>query len=524
MPQLLAGLFIFLSSPVLLSFWWAHALTAIYTCFHIHKLAKYWLFWVLLISIVFFSTEPRFSIEYFLLAAGLYAVSLGKSWKEFKLEKKEFFLIGLFGIIFLLDILNIKFYEKGSLLLLLPFTLSWLFPLDKLDAGNLKANSRKLILYILSATAIVLSNKRATLLSFFASLKNAFSKRILVVVVILLISISFLVKDNIIRHYRKSIKPRVLIYQSVSKGFIDKPIFGHGFGTFALDYPPYRFHSNTIGGKKNEYVNHAHSQVFHVLFENGLLGIIYFSFLLFFIFKQSKLAFYTFIVVALIEMPLKSFGQFLLFGLILNTFNYDFNSKYKSIFLKKFSKPITNKILQVLIVSISIIIFGISSLGHYFFDHEDLDKAIQIDKFHSLYHCERGAFLINQNIVQSEIDLANATKLSPNIGYMQAFYSAALLGNGKRDQAKIYIDEAIDQMGDDAYLHVLASFAHADDKALSKEHMDKALLLNPSIEELLKDPSYTADEFISSKKSNPRVMTFYRHGGKLYLPLPYTAI
>lgn len=521
MPQILIGLFILLSSPILFSFWWGHLLTALYASFHIHKLAKYWLFWLLLLACIFFSSEARFSVEYFLIASGLFAAGLDENWKKIKVSKKEIYFVILFILFFLLDFLKIRFFEKGSLLLLLPFVLSLLLPLSKLQIKNPKANKKKLILYAVSTLGILLSNKRSTLLAFIASLRQAFNRTALIIIAFIALTASFLIKDNIVRHYQKSIEPRLHIWQSATKGFLDKPIFGHGFGTFALDFPPYRSHTETHGGKNTEYINHGHSQLFHTLFENGLIGILCLAFFAFFIYKRSKLAFYTLLVTLFLDVPLKSFSQFLVLGLILNTQDFRITGKLEAKLLRNYPHPLISKILSGLVVLGSLVVFGISSSAHYYFDKGDLNKAIKIDKYNSLYHFERGASLINQDIKQSEIDLGNAIKISPDIGYMQAFYSAALLGNGKADQAKTYIDQALQQMGDDAYLHALASFIHIDNKELSKTHMEKALLLNPDIESLLKDPSMTTDEFIAARHSNPRIMSFYRRGKKLFLPLPY---
>lgn len=521
MAQLVIGLSILLSSPILFSFWWGHLITAIFVALNIHKLAKYPAFWILLISSVLFASEPRFSLEYFLLASGLFAVSLSDSWKSLKIDKKEIFFAGLFLLFFLLDFFKISLYEKGSLLLLLPFTLSFLFPLSKLHIKNPRSNKQKLMLYAASTLAILVSNKRATLLAFLASLKQAFDKKILLIIAVLILASSFLIKDNIVRHYQKSVEPRLHIWASATKGFLDKPVFGHGFGTFALDFPPYRAHVDSVGGKNTEYVNHGHGQLFHSLFENGIVGLIYLGFLAFFILKQSKLAFYTFLVTILFDVPLKSFGQFLIFGLILNTLNFRVTGKHESLFLHKIANPVINKTLNSILVLITVAVLGISSAAHFYFDNGNIDQAIKLDKYNSLYHFERGAQLINQNIEQSEIDLKNATDLSPGIGYMQAFYSAALLGNGKTEDAKTHINKALTQMGDDAYLHALAAFSNHDNEELYKNHMERALILNPDIKELLKDPSLSADEFIAARHSNPRIMSFYRRGKKLFLPLPY---
>lgn len=521
MLPLILGLVVFISSPILFSAWWGHVLTATFAAFHIHKISKYCLFWLLLAVILVSSSELRFSLEYFLLASGIFAASLSPKWQKLDLSKKEIFFFVLFLLFFLLDFFKIRLYEKGSMILLLPFTLALLYPLTELHIKNPKANRKQLIVYCLSSIAILLSNKRATLLAFLTSLKQSFNKKILILIAVLILGLSYLVKDNFVRHYQKSIKPRLYIYKSIGKAFINKPLFGHGFGTFALDYPPYRYHADTVGGKDTEYINHGHSQIFHILFENGLAGLIVFGSLLFFIFQQSKLAFWTFLITSLFDMPLKSFGQFLIFGLIINTFNYHVKGKYLNYFLMKINKNSINKISSVLITTVSLIVFSISSFAHYKFDMGLIDEAIKIDKYNSLYHFERGAFLINQNIEQSKTDLENALRLSPSIGYFQAFYSAALLGTGENYKAKMYIDKAIKQMGSDPYLFALASFAYQDDKVLSQNYMGKALELNPDIEYLLKDPSFSADEFIAARQGNPRIMSFYRRGKKLFLPLPY---
>ena len=133
----------------------------------------------------------------------------------------------------------------------------------------------------------------------------------------------------------------------------------------------------------------------------------------------------------------------------------------------------------------------------------------------------RGARKINTDIEQSKKDLARAVELAPGLGYIHGFYAATLLGSGELEKAKFHIERSLKQMGDDPYLLVLSSFINQDNEALAKEQFAKAVELNPDIEDLLHDPSYTADEFIGVRSANPRIMSFYRRGEKIFLPLPF---
>jgi hypothetical protein len=518
---LLITLVIFLSSPISFGYWWAHALVSVFCLFNIHKLSKYWLFWIAFIIIALFSTEPRFSLEYYLIASSLFAVSLGSQWNKIPITKKEIYFVALFAVIFLLDFFKIRLYEKGSLLMLFPFVLGYLIPLTKLNIKNPKANKQKILLYIFSSIAIILSNKRASLLAFITGLYKAFNKKHLIIITLALISGSFLIKDNPTRYFQKSIEPRLLIWQASFKGFLDKPLFGHGFGTYAINFPQYRILSDKHGGQSSQIINHGHSQVFHTLFENGLFGILLLALVMNFIYKQSKIGFYSFLVLILIDVPLKSFNQFLIFGLILNSFKIFIQARYETLILKEFKNKNLLKLSQIIVVILSAIIFYISSLGHFYYDHKDLDKAIKTDYLNSLYYFERGALNIHQDIEASKKDLEKANFLNPNLGYIQAFYAASLLGTGDLEQAQEQINSAIKQLGDNAYLYVISAFSNYDNKEVFDKHFEKAIAMKPEINLLLKQHDISSDEFISSKRSNLRVMNYYRRGSRLYLPLPY---
>jgi O-antigen ligase len=348
---------IFLASPVLFSYWWAQTLVYIFCLFNIHRLAKFWLFWLLLINIALFSTEPKFSLEYYLIASALFAVSLSPQWAHIKTEKKEVYFIALFAVIFVLDFFKIKLFEEGGLLLLYPFMLSYLIPLTKLNIQNPKANKAKLLVYLFSSAAMILSNKKASLLAFITSLYKSFNKKLFISIALILVAGSFLIQNKPIEHFQKSIETKLLIWQSSAKGFLEKPLFGHGFGTFALNFPLNKIDPDKHSSKTSRIINHGHSQVFHSLFENGLLGIFLLVFLARLIYKQNKIAFYSFLVLVLISVPLKSFSQFLVFGLILNSLRLHIQTKYETLILKQFKNKILLQISKIVIIPLSAVIF-----------------------------------------------------------------------------------------------------------------------------------------------------------------------
>ncbi len=474
------------------------------------------MFWFLLAVVLLFSTETRLSLEYFLIASALVGYSLSDEWQKSNPKLRKIILTLSFFGFFFIDYFNYGWVEKGSALMLLPIFLAQYFPLQKLDFKINQKSLSQASIYMTSFLAILFSNKRTTLFGFLASLKNLFSKKILIVFSLLAIAGSFLIKDNVSNFYRKSIEPRTLIWKATIKGFQDEPIFGHGFGTYTLDFPPYRLQNpNIIGAMETEYVVHGHSQIFHSLFEWGVLGIILFVLLLMLLFKYANNVFLPFLVISLFNVSLQSFTQIFLLALIINPLVLQ-EKIFTKLRLGKLSKT-----LKFSLVMLTIFVMSMSCLGHYFFDQKSYSRAIKVDPLHPLYHFSRGSNRINKDIALSKIDLGNAVKLAPGVGYMHGFYAASLLGTGDYENAKLHIKRSLKQMGNDPYLLILSSFINRDNAELAKEHLDEALKINPDLELLLKDPSYSADEFIGVRSSNPRIMSFYRKGKKIYLPLPY---
>jgi hypothetical protein len=515
---LLPFFLVFLATPIGMSFWWVHIITSIFVILNLGKLSKYFFFWLLLLIVIVFSSELRLSLEYFLTCSGLFAYSLSDEWKSAKPELRKWILILSFIGFYVVDYFNWGFVEKGSALMLLPIFLAIYFPLKKFNLRLTVNSIKQFFVYGASVLIILFSNKRTTLLGYLAALKNLFSNKALILISLLALGSSFLLKDNVERFYTKSIAPRTLIWQGAFKGFLDKPVLGHGFGTYTIDFPPYRVNNrDVIGAKETEYVVHGHSQILHQLFEMGVFGIFLFCTLLYFLYKYQRNAFLPFLVISLFNVSLQSFNQYLLLGLLFNPVS-DFNKEYFSIQVQRQNLA---KWLKLFLILMTVLIFSISCLGHYFYDQEAYSKAIKVDPLHPLYHFSRGALKINTDIEQSKIDLGNAVGLANGVGYIHGFYAATLLGTNDFDKAKVHIAKSLKQMGDDPYLLILSSFINKDDKEFSQEQYKKALELNEDLDFLLKDPTYSADEFIGVKSSNPRIMSFYRRGKKIYLPLPY---
>ena len=509
----------FLITPIGLSFWWAHLLVGIFVVLNLNKIASYYLFWFLLAVVLLFSTETRLSLEYFLISSALINYSLSDSWKNSSAKIKKLILAISFFFFFLIDYFGLGWVEKGSALMLLPVFLAIYFPLNKLDFKINNKSVAQASIYMFSFLAILFSNKRTTLFGFLASLKNLFSRKILLIFSLLVIVSSFLVKDNIANFYRKSIEHRTLIWQAYFKGFQDSPIFGHGYSTFTLDFPPYRIMTkDVIGAQDTEYVVHGHSQIFHSIFEWGVLGITLLILLLILLFKYFNNAFLPFLLVSLFNVSLQSFPQVFLMALMINPFE----TKEKIFY--KLNPGLLQKTSKIILIIFASVLMSMSCIGHYFFDDDYLSKAIKFDPLHPLYYFSRGSDLLNKDIELSKHDLSRAVELAPGVGYMHAFYAASLLGTQDLDKAKIHINKAISQMGEDPYLLMLSSFINVEDQKLSAEHYDRAITLNPDLATYLSDPSYTADEFIGVKSSNPRIMSFFRRGKKIFLPLPFVEL
>ncbi len=507
-----------LGSPQGLAVWWVHLLAAIFALVNLHKVSYYYLFWIYLLIALLCASEPRFSLEYFLLAAGFIAWSLSNWWQNLSQEKRKNFLLIVFILLYIAEKLHCTFYERGSLLLWLPVFLSLYYPYviarrAKPDVAISLSNTRSDLVYLISGLALLFSNKKTAILAFLASLANYLRSRYVYLAGLIVVGISFFFLERIQHFIHKSLISRLFIWCSTFQGWLAKPLLGHGFGTFAIDFPPYRSHNGVFGAQTHQQVSHGHGLFTHVLFEQGLLGLIIVLVIFYLVYKNARPAFLPLLIISLFDAPLVCFNQYLLAALILVTF---LNIKLPQMLLPGI------KVSKYLAYIIALVIFIPSIVGHYYYDQGSIDKAIQWDSRNSLYHFMRGADLLNLDTQESEKSLEKAIELSPNVSYFYGFLAAAKLANLKFSEAQAAIAKALYMDGDDQYWYVLSAFSHYnDDKDIFKQHYAKALELNPDIDTLLRDPSYTATEFIGAKKADARVVSFYRKGHKVFLPLPY---
>lgn len=523
-----------------------HLTLVIASLFAIKKLSQFYLFWFLVL-VTFFAIETRLSLEYLLFASSMFALGSLDFWQKLSKTKRSIVLCLAFICLAAADLSKHVFYERGSLLLWLPAFLALYFPvLDKKDKAFDKKN---LAVNSIAAIFIFLGNKKATLLAFLArQLENILSflkaqKKIyryfsllgLVVFSGLLFFLSFSLQGTLHNFWTKSILARLNIWHAAFDGFLARPIFGHGFGNFAIDFPVYRIHGSSFGAKIAEHIAHGHSMIAHFIFEQGIVGVFLLALIFMAVWRYARAAFLPLVLIALNDSSLVFFNQYLLAGLILLPHMSENFAKSKSDTFLDFSlKQVPSK-FKFLAMSaaylLAFVLFGSSLTGHYFYDLKQIDKAIKYDPYHSLYPFVRGANALNKDPVLAEKDLTRAVKLSPNVSYYYGFLAAANLVNArdlsaqsndpKISLAKKHIEKALKYDGGDAYWFMLASFINYQQPKKAAKYKEKALRRNPEIAELLTNPYYSASEFIGKKGADVRVSSFYRRGPRVYLPLAY---
>lgn len=497
-----AALYI-LGSPQGLALWWGHALAAIFALIYLYKISQSYIFWILLPLALFTASEPRFSLEYLFLFSGFLAWSLSPWWQNLAEKKRKIFLLICFILFYLADLLKLSYCEKGSLVLWFPVFLALYF-VPKFSAT-----------YSLSALALIFSNKKTALLAFIASLMNKVKTLYLVLLAAILVIVPFFFLEQLPHFVKTSVLSRIYIWHSCLQGFLSKPIWGHGLGTFAIDFPPYRSHIGVYGARVTQQVAHGHNLLMHILFEQGLVGLALLVLFFYLVYKYARAALLPLLVISFFDAALVMYNQYLLASLIL----FPFISQNKAN-LKINPRLIPSA--KILSYIVALAIFIPSLIGHYYYDHRNLDKAIQWDKYNGLYYFVRGADRINRDSEASEKDLEQAIKLCPSVSYFYGFLAAAKLANNKIPEAQSSIAKALVMDGGDAYWYVISAFSnYQDHPEIFKEHYAKAIEIKPEIEELLHDPNYTATEFIGAKRSDARINAFYRTGLRVYLPMPY---
>ncbi len=499
---------IFWGSPIGISNFLGHCGTVVICLSSLKTVSKNLLFWLLILISIFFASEPRFSLEYVLYASCFFCFGfkllITNDEKDCKTRRIAFFLI--FLAISILDYFHICFAERGSLLLWMPVYLSLYFD---------GINKKNFWIYLIFGGFTFFLNKISTLIAFITSFKN----KIFYLISILSIIAYFYLRQDFATFFLKSFKPRIHIFISCLKGFIDKPFFGHGFGTFALDFPEYRAHAKILGGRTSEYVIHGHNLFSHLSFELGIIGLLFIFVLFYLIYLNKPLALIPLITISLFDSPLVTFSQYLIAGALLVPFiqNYGLLEKIRLFNVNKIAK----NILLTLSIIISCYSFIPSLVGHYFYSTGNLDNAIEWDKNNSLYYFTKGAKNLNKDTVKSEVDLKKAVKLSLSIPYFLGFLSAAQLANGKTKEAKINLEKAMKLDGRDGYWCLLYAYANYDNKNIVNEYISKAYKKSPEIKQLIEDPGKSSNRYIGySKGGDIRLAGFYRTGEKIYFPLP----
>lgn len=494
-------------SPVGISSILGHCGTVLISISRLKTVSKNLTFWFLIFVAIFFSSESRLSLEYTLYAAGFFYFGIHKNQLASQnIEARRTILFLIFLLIIILDRFNLCLSEKGSLVLWIPIYLSLYF--NRLNKKNWTA-------YLLFGVFIFSLNKLSALIAFVTVLRS----KVFYFLSILILPIYFYFKQNIFDFLLKSLNPRVYIFISAMKGFLDKPILGHGFGTFSLDFPPYRIHGQVLGGRTSEYIIHGHNLFSHYSFELGIIGVSFIFLFFYLVYINKPNALIPLTITSLFDSPLVNFNQYLLAGLLFIPFikHHGFLSKIKLTFTNR----LINNSLFASAIIISIFSFVPSLVGHYFYSCENLDNAIKWDKNNPLYYFTRGAKILNKNTIQSEIDLKIATELAPSIPYFYGFLGAAQLSNNKIKEAKISLEKAMKLDGKDGYWCLLYAYTNYNNKNIFQEYMNKALKKDPEIKTLLNEPIKTSSRYIGySKDGDIRLAGFYRTGERIYFPLP----
>lgn len=490
-----------------MSFWWGHALLALLVLINLHRVSQYYIFWILLLITALTASSARLSIEYFLTAAGCIAFALGPWWQNKTEKSRKNILLIFFSIFYILILKKLCFYERGSLLLWFPIFLSLYFQ-GKDKSTNLS--------YLISGILLSFNNKKTIMLAYVSTLTKYLKLPYLIAIATAMIACSFIFVEKISRFIEMSLVSRIYIWKSTLTGWLAKPIWGHGFGTFTIDFPPFRTHSEVFGARMNQQVIHGHGLFTHFLFEQGLIGFALVLILFYLVYKFARPALLPLLVIALLDSPLVIFHQYILAALILSPFIKD------NIVAKKFSAKFT-KACTILSYIIALVIFGSSVMGHFYYSTQRIDYALQWDPYHPLYHFTRGTLFLNRNKEESLKSLKRAAELAPGISYFYGFLAAAQLANGQAKESNKSADKALEMDGGEAYWHALKSFANFGnpDRSIFKEHFREAITKNPQIPMILKESRYTANAYLGKRGSDIRVPSFYRRGGKIFLPLPF---
>lgn len=527
-----------------ISYFWLHSLAVIFSLIFLSKISKYWAFWFLFTISLLFAQEPRFSIEYYLIAMGFMSWSLSNWWLSIDDNKRKNFFNICFTIIVITHYLELEAGEYGSLIMWLPIYLALYLP-DPLK------NRMTTIGYSLSGLALGLSAKLASFVALIVviwgristfdiinikipvglgkSIKCRMSRYDPWLVAALVAAIYWLNDWQSFKH--KSIIARLNIWNSawqagLQRIFEDQNIFGYGFGNFVIDFSTLRIIKDSFGSRSDQFVSHGHSVLVHYFFELGLAGILLFIAFAVLIFIKARRAFLPLMFICLVDSVFNSFSQILLGSLLfapllIQDIDHPILSKLTKQVFAKIPESKFSKLIPITALLISLAVQIPSLIGHYYFERQDYDSAIKWDKSNSLYYMMRGFKYLNQDTKLSEQDFTKAIELTPNVGFFYGYLAAAQLANNKLSEAKANIQTAIKYSGENAYWHLIAAFINHDNKKLYTKHMQTAFKQMPELQEVLSNPDIEPTLYIGGKSNDLKVIGFYRKGENLILPLPY---
>ena len=552
--MLTLGIFLLIfamGSPIAMSIWFIHALVSIFTLSQAFKISQYYLSWFLFLITYLFAANSRLSLEYLLISTACLIFGASKFWLNIDTRKRFRVLLTVFLALSIGDFFKFSLSELGSLLMWVPVFLVIYLREDDSLVPKLKRKFLGLrlgtFIYLGFLIMLFFLNKKITFLSQVLSFRVYLRSKLIYILAFALISFSFIFKEKLMHFIEKSIQPRLLIWQGAFEGFLEKPLFGHGFGTFVLDFPVHRHLEQVLGGHGNEQVNHGHSLFIHYAFELGLVGLILVLALFYLVAVKAPQALPCLALIAAADSNLQSFNQFLLMGLILMPLCYvpkaDLSSLHetrKNLFIKgkgatffdlifrNIFKPLPSFLrrpAQISFLILSLMILIPSTVGHYYYDQGDLNKAIAVDSKHPLYFLMRGVKTLERDSLNSEKDLLKAVELAPAVPYIRGALAAAQLSNMHLKEAKQSIDFALKHTTNDAYWFLIRSLIYqSQDPQQAKIDYIKALKIDPHLETFLNDPSLPSYKVIGGKSGDSRIKAFYRSGEKLYLPLPYVEI
>jgi len=444
---------------------------------------------------------------------GFMAWGLSDWWLNLRKKDRLVFLLTSFTLLFIGNFSFIGFSERGAELLWFPVFLAlYLKP------------SRNKILYSVSGILLLISNKASTAIAFFSILFSRFKAYMFGILFFIAAGLGYAVKDLLPDFFSASVNSRISIWQSSVQGFLASPIYGHGFKTFVLDYPEYKIRGEEWGTLLVQQIAHGHSLFFHYLFEFGLIGALLLIIFFYLIYKRAPKAILPLLIVSCFDVPITLYSEFLLASLILAPF-FQKKAANENTSIKVLCAQIPKKYSIIFIIlAYSLALYSLipSFVGHFYYDQKNYTQAIKWDKENSLYYLVRGVERLSTDRYQaSSEDFKKAISLTPGVGYIYGYLAAAQLALHDNESAKKNIDKAMKLYGINAYWEFIAALANYEDEELFNIYFWRAMKSRTDLIKEVRNPDKQAGVYIGSKESDVRVLSFYRQGPRLFLPLPY---